>query len=106
MRINRTRRRLSYVLFAGAAILLFLGVRDILEWRLGQREAARDFETKSVTKPSPDRPTPGSTLETPPPQSGETIGKLMIPRLKAEIFIVEGEGEAELRKGPGHLSYT
>jgi sortase A len=106
MRTSKTRRFTSYVLFAGAAILLSLGAREILEWHLGQRQAAVDFETKSVTKPSPSKPTPGPAPEQTSPRSGETIGKLMIPRLKAEIYVIEGESEADLRKGPGHLPYT
>ena len=98
---TETKRRLSYVLFAAAIVLLFLGAREFLGSRLGQFKAEREFDAKA------DKSEPVGRPKAPAPERfipGETIAKLIIPRLDAEIFIVEGDGEEELRRGPGHLS--
>ena len=39
-------------------------------------------------------------------EPGDTIAKLIIPRLDAQLYVVEGDGPRELRRGPGHLSGT
>ncbi|KON89789.1 sortase [Sporosarcina globispora] len=39
-------------------------------------------------------------------EQGESIGVLKIPRLKAELPIIEGTDEDELEKGVGHYSTT
>jgi sortase A len=35
---------------------------------------------------------------------GETLGKLTIPRLDAELFVVQGDSTHDLERGPGHLA--
>jgi len=103
---RQVRRVASYLLIAGAAICLFLGGREFLGSRFGQMESAREFEVENqVPAPVTSEPKTNSP-EVRSPLSGETIGKLSIPRLNAEIYVVEGEGEDELRKGPGHLTKT
>ena len=96
------RRFFSYIFIAAAAILLYLGAREFLGSRLGQFKAEREFDksypSPTVRKPEMTAPERFSA------RPGETIAKLTIPRLSAEVFIVEGDGDAELRLGPGHLS--
>jgi LPXTG-site transpeptidase (sortase) family protein len=116
------RRFISYIFIAGSAVLLFLGARDFIGSYVGQIQAGRDFESSSSEPlaPSPSTTPPSDTrLDSanrreasadPPeahafrPRLGETVAKLIIPRLDAEVFIVEGDGKDELRKGPGHLA--
>ena len=91
------RRILSYALVAAGAILLFQGSRLLLEWRLGQSQAAGEFEDNSQ---APDN---GRPLK---PLPGDAIAKLSIPRLSAELYVIEGDDASELRRGPGHMSGT
>jgi sortase A len=37
------------------------------------------------------------------PRAGDTVARIVIPRLNAELYVVEGVGSRELRRGPGHL---
>ncbi len=69
--------------------------------RTGQWQAARDFDRSLLAAPS----LPPSA-EMPPPQPGDTFAKLIIPRLDAELYVVEGDDHADLRRGPGHLTGT
>jgi sortase A len=94
MQPDLIKRLLSYGLIATATVLLFLGGREFLGSRIGQYEAGRTFQT---ARPAPER------FRTRP---GQTIAKLMIPRLGAELFVIEGDGPEQLRRGPGHLSDT
>jgi sortase A len=101
----RARRRefgqqlLSCSLLAGGALLAFFGLRDLIQWRTGQVEASRQFETVSLVKPSPFNTAPRPST----PQLGDAIAKLVIPRLDAEYYVVEGDGVKQLLRGPGHL---
>jgi sortase A len=94
----RTKAILSFLLIAAGTCLLFLGACECLDSRLGQWQAAREF-----------REVAGSTSAAAPPdlpQPGDTFAKLTIPRLGVQLYIVEGDGAAELRRGPGHMSGT
>lgn len=100
----RTKNLLSLLLLAAGAMFLFLGARDYFDSRAGQYEAAREFE-----RPVPDNPEtraathPSASPEVP---RGETLAKLKIPRLDTELYVIEGDGARELRRGPGHLTGT
>jgi sortase A len=100
MRPRWIKASLQYVLIASGSFLLFLGARDFLESRLGQTRASRDFE-KSVPAAGTNRSPVVSR-----PQPGDTFAKLLIPRLNTELYVIEGDGERELRRGPGHLPAT
>jgi sortase A len=95
---------LSIVLVAAGVFLLLMGSREYLDSRLGQSEAAREFE-----QPVPDTPQTRAATEPGvihPVKLGETVAKLSIPRLDTELYVVEGDGAKELRRGPGHLAGT
>src|SRR6185295_13310206 len=96
--MTRIRPILSYLMIAGGSFLLFLGAREFLESRLGQSRAEREFQSSPLLS----EPNPG---EAPPAlQRGETFAKLTIPRLDTQLYVVEGDGEGELRRGPGHMT--
>src|SRR5262245_18408376 len=91
MQPDLVKRLLSYGLIATATVLLFLGGREFLGWRIGQYQAGRTFKSaRSAPERFKSRP-------------GETIAKMSIPRLRTELFVIEGAGPEQLRRGPGHL---
>jgi sortase A len=96
--INRERWQflLSSLLLIAGALLSFQGVRILLESHVGQTTAARKFRT-AVAIPSP----PHAALR---PVRGDIMALLTIPRLSTELYVIEGDGNAELRRGPGHLA--
>jgi sortase A len=97
---RRLKKLLSYLLLAGGAFFLYLGARDYLGSRTGQFQAARDFQ--SLPDDAINHAVP-YTIRVKPPAPGETFAKLLIPRLNAELYIVEGDDARELRRAPGHL---
>ncbi len=97
-RLQIGQRLLSCLLLAGGALLAFLGLRDLIQWHAGQIEAEHQFHAGSIVAPSPSNAKGPAT-----PQLGDAIAKLVIPRLKAEYYVVEGDGAPELLRGPGHL---
>ena len=102
--LARTKNLLSLLLLAGGSCFLYIGAREYLDSRAGQYQAAREFE-----RPIPDTPqTRAATRAAPvsPLRIGDTVAKLKIPRLDAELYVVEGDGPRELRRGPGHLTGT
>jgi len=104
MLASRRRRRkfLSYMSIGAGMILLFLGGRDVFEARMGQTEAQRAFqESADVERPSPFEARRHMRVPL-----GGAFAKLTIPRLNAELYVVEGDGAAQLRRGPGHIAGT
>jgi sortase A len=95
------KKLFSYLLLAGGTLLLFLGAREILGSRVGQYRAARDFQ-RSLEDNAIDQ-SPHYTIRVTPPSPGETFAKLILPRLNAELYIVEGDDAGDLRRGPGHM---
>ena len=90
---DQWKRILSYVLLACGTALVFLGMRVVFESYFGQTTGARDFAST---------PLPVGLLLA--PRRGDTVAKLSIPRLGAQFYVFEGDDDAELRRGPGHLA--
>lgn len=98
MRIKVSRQIVSYLLIAAGFLLLFLGARDVVDWRLGQWQARRLFTVEAA----PMRAKPSSL-----PKTGTAVvARLLIPRLDTDLYVVEGDGPEALRRGPGHLIGT
>jgi sortase A len=108
----RARRVFSYLLLAGGALFLFIGGRDLVESRLGQDEAQRQFEEAAAPEPKPSPFEPSRKSQARPaahlvkPGLGQAIARLTIPRLHTDLYVVEGDGDRQLRLGPGHLAGT
>jgi sortase A len=96
--MERTRRLLSYLLVACGAFLLYLGAREVWDSRSGQSDAAREFQQDDAAPSAQPNAEPQGS-----PERGEALAKLIIPRLDTELYVVEGDGARELRRGPGHL---
>jgi sortase A len=99
---ERTKNLLSLLLLAGGTCLLYVGAREYFDSRAGQSEAAREFERPVLDETR--AAVPASRLGA--VRRGETLAKLKIPRLDAELYVIEGDGPRELRRGPGHLAGT
>lgn len=105
MYLKRAKRFLPYLLIVVGGSLLFEGARIFFESRRGQFTAKREFE-------HPPKAAPPSTEQPPPeqqpfrPRLGETVGKLIIPRLGTQLYFVEGVDARELLRGPGHIPGT
>lgn len=100
----RTKNLLSLLLLAGGSCFLYLGAREYFDSRAGQYQAAREFERPVLDSPEARAAT--KTVNHRGVRRGETLAKLRIPRLDAELYVIEGDGPRELRRGPGHLLGT
>jgi sortase A len=96
MRAPGIKRIVSYLLLAAGSCLVFLGAREVLESYLGQTNAARNFDTPSAIV----------RARAPIIHMGDTVAKLSIPRLSTQLYVVEGDDERDLRRGPGHVQGT
>jgi sortase A len=100
----RTKNLLSLLLLAGGSCFLYLGAREYFDSRAGQYQAAREFERPVIDTPETRAATQATTVRS--IRRGDTLAKLKIPRLDAELYVIEGDGPRELRRGPGHLLGT
>jgi sortase A len=97
-------RWMSWLLIAAGAFLLFLGVRELVESHTGQITAEKEFEQRAA-QPAPE-PGPGAQPEFRAYNPGETVAKLLVPRLDEQLYVVEGTDKSDLRLGPGHMTGT
>jgi sortase A len=88
------KRGLSYLFMLAGTALVFLGAREVLESHFGQTAAARNY--------APAAPSSPRTAV----QVGDTVAKLSIPRLNTQLYVIEGDDERQLRRGPGHMRGT
>ncbi|MBV8730189.1 MAG: class D sortase [Acidobacteriia bacterium] len=98
----RTRKKLwlqllSGIVIAFGAFLLARGVRVVVESRVGQSTAEREFREREQQSPA---------RRAGPPKLGEPVAKLSIPRLGTELYVFEGTDGPDLRLGPGHMPGT
>uniref|UniRef100_Q01VI9 Sortase family protein n=1 Tax=Solibacter usitatus (strain Ellin6076) TaxID=234267 RepID=Q01VI9_SOLUE len=92
---DQWKNLVSCLLLACGTALVFLGMRVLFESYFGQTAGARDFAPAPQTQP----------VSLPlAPRRGDTVAKLSIPRLGARFYVFEGDDDAELRRGPGHLA--
>jgi sortase A len=101
MSTNSHSRLIPWLLLAGGSCLLFLGARDWVRSHIGQSDAEREFEQ---TLPPPSR-----SPRKPPNQiaadvrNGAAFARMTIPRLNTQLYVLEGVGNRELSRGPGHM---
>lgn len=91
-----------FLIVIGIAFLGFSGYQ-LYKTNSAQKESlaeAKELLNKPTQKNEPKIPTDFS------PTIGETIGILHIPKLEADMPIVEGTDEDELEKGVGHYKGT
>ena len=100
---SKVKNLIALALIAGGVFLVFQGARDWIESRWGQFAAQHSFERFARRAPS----TPQLRRRTPlRPRIGDTVAKMMIPRLDTQLYVVEGVDTVELRRGPGHMPGT
>jgi sortase A len=96
MKRDRWKSLLSRCLLIAGAILSLQGVRILIDSEYGQTAAAHEFRAAASV------PSKSSALRR--PLRGDIMALLAIPRLATELYVIEGDGTAELRRGPGHLA--
>lgn len=98
-------RKISMLLFAVGIVIIGYSLFTI--WDTKVREGKNLEEAKTLLEErgeSPELPTVFPTDFA--PGEGETIGVLQIPKMEAELPIIEGTHEDELAEGVGHYGGT
>lgn len=106
-----------WILVASGTFLLSMGALDYWESRSAQREIAQQWDSEQTsseqtnprqTSVAPSTPVPKNQPSQPAPDRpfhrGAAVAKLIIPRLDTVLYVVEGTDDAELKRGPGHLT--
>jgi sortase A len=111
----------TWALIASGAFFFVRGGLDYLESRQAQEAIAAQWNAEQSANPtvpehSNEEPIPSETFQkskTPErvesqgieaaPHPGSAIARLSIPRLHAVLYVVEGDDNRDLKRGPGHL---
>ncbi|WP_040207736.1 class D sortase [Neobacillus jeddahensis] len=81
-------------------ILLGVGLWQYVDMKV-QTKTSLKHAKELVSKPLGDKQI-NSKEKAAPPEMGDTVGLLTIPKIKAELAIVEGTDPDDLEKGVGH----
>jgi LPXTG-site transpeptidase (sortase) family protein len=90
----------SAVTFCGAALMAVLSY-NFLDATRAQKQAKEWLNATAPTVRAAVRPP-----VRPPVQRGDVVGELTIPRLNMSVMVFEGDDEAILKLGAGHIPGT
>lgn len=106
----------SWLLVAAGSYLVFNGALEKYSTHKAQTAAANSWKEEASygnsdepvlpAKSSGRRDDPRIEAKQRPAEPFESLAKLTIPRLKAELYVVEGTDQRSLRRGPGHMPGT
>jgi sortase A len=104
----KVRGKIPLIIILIGIIIMGIGIWQYVDMKL-ETNAAVTQAKEIISDQVPDAPnnTDGkdqnvNTTVKKKPSIGETIGLLLIPRIKAELPIVEGTNPNDLRRGVGH----
>jgi len=114
--VDRLRSVLSALgaVLTGAGVLILLFVAYQL-WGTGLYTSRQQDTLRSQFKQKAhiDQPASSTTSTTvdplhlpPGPPTGEAVANIRIPKIGVDKYVVQGVGEPDLRKGPGHYPQT
>ena len=114
--VDRLRSVLSALgaALTGAGVLILLFVAYQL-WGTGLYTARQQDSLRSEFKQKAhiEQPASSTTSTTvdpqhlpPAPPTGDAVANIRIPKIGVDKYVVQGVGEADLRKGPGHYPAT
>lgn len=112
----------TWILIASGAFFFVGGGLDYIESKRAQDAIAAQWNAEqSANVPVPDHsnyaqippessrePNPSERAKSPQiaaaPHPGAAIARLSIPRLHAVLYVIEGDDNNDLKRGPGHLT--
>ncbi|RIK08731.1 MAG: class E sortase [Acidobacteria bacterium] len=99
--ISQIFRPIGWISIVGGLVLLELAA--FLFWGTGMKTAAAQTELRNEFAQIQQSAARGTFKR---PVNGESIARLVIPRLGLDMIVVEGVGHEELTRGPGHMPET
>ena len=96
----KPKKWISVIFVLAGAIFVGIGIWQIVSGKM-QTEATLK-KAKSIVQAEPKQVQKESSAQSQPPAVGNAIGILDIPKIQAELPIVEGTDQDDLEKGVGH----
>lgn len=96
-------KKFSILLILAGILFLGIGGYQLIKTEQAQSKSLAEAQALLTNKKSTPDITSAADFE---PSDGETVGLLSIPKLEAQLPIVEGTHEDDLEKGVGHYSGT
>jgi len=101
-------RNFATLLIIAGLIFIGFGGYQLIQTEQAQSKSLEEAKTLLASKKNTHNQSndDSTSPEEFVPEHGETVGLLQIPRLEAELPIVEGTNEDDLEKGVGHYAGT
>ena len=99
------KAKIPILIILAGLIVLGIGLWQIADTKMQTKASLQ--EAKNLVREQPKKASsnnqPGQKQgESKPPNMGDTVGLLAIPKIKAELAIVEGTNPDDLERGVGH----
>jgi sortase A len=93
------------LLFISLGLIIFaIGAWQIIETKLQTNASLKEAKELVGKAQNAPKPASGEDSEEDKPKFGDTVGLLTIPKINAELAIVEGTDPNDLAKGVGHYT--
>lgn len=99
------KAKIPILIILAGLIVLGIGLWQIADTKMQTNAALQ--EAKNIVREQPKKASSNNQTgqkqgESKPPDMGDTVGLLAIPKIKAELAIVEGTNPDDLERGVGH----
>lgn len=104
---TKVKAKIPLIIILTGLVIMGIGIWQLVDTKVETNAAikkAKEIVSEPIsdtTKNTEGKNTPNTSVKV-KPKVNDTIGLLLIPRIKAELPIVEGTGLDDLRKGVGH----
>ncbi|MEH7176421.1 class D sortase [Neobacillus vireti] len=97
-------KKLPLLIILAGLVVIGVGVWQIIETKFQTDTSLKEAKEIVAKAESPEfkEELPKRNKKMEPPNFGDTVGLLTIPKIKAELAIVEGTDPNDLKKGVGH----
>lgn len=97
-------KKLPLLIILAGLVVIGIGVWQIMETKFQGDTSLKEAKKIVAQAESPtfDEELPKRNKKIEPPNFGDTVGLLTIPKIKSELAIVEGTDPNDLKKGVGH----
>jgi sortase A len=94
------KSKLPLLIILIGVIVLGIGIWQLIYGKLQTNDSLQ--KAKELVSRQTVNTHEGKKNDNPPPQTGDTVGLLTIPKIKADLAIIEGTDPDDLEKGVGH----
>lgn len=98
--VHKVKSKIPFILIIAGLVIFGIGLWQLADVKTQTNASLK--KAKEIVKKQPGNHSEQTEKTFSPPKTGDIVGLLEIPKIKAELAIVEGTDPDDLEKGVGH----